>query len=278
MKHLLSLTDLNKNEINNILEIAAQMRRIVTNSYKKGPQLIGSTVAGVWDKPCASSTAFSLAAGYLSGTACPVFGAEDLYEQCRLLDNMGANVVVISCENDNLAKTFASKSKCGVINGCSGQYDPIGALADLMTLNGKLDGLQNLSVLAVGNKETNKLNELAYCLQQYGSTLLWYLPADDFATQRKGIVIDKAESAFAGADAVIDIGLSPFSAPAKYYGTAGGISEALMDKARINCPLLGTDSVVDRIGVKDYPYNAVAARDVSYVSVAMAVLYLIHRG
>ena len=51
-----------------------------------------------------------------------------------------------------------------------------------------------------------------------------------------------------------------------------------MDKARINCPLLGTDSVVDRIGVKDYPYNAVAARDVSYVSVAMAVLYLIHRG
>ena len=224
MKHLLSLTDLNKNEINNILEIAAQMRRIVTNSYKKGPQLIGSTVAGVWDKPCASSTAFSLAAGYLSGTACPVFGAEDLYEQCRLLDNMGANVVVISCENDNLAKTFASKSKCGVINGGSGQYDPIGALADLMTLNGKLDGLQNLSVLAVGNKETNKLNELAYCLQQYGSTLLWYLPADDFATQRKGIVIDKAESAFAGADAVIDIGLSPFSAPAKYCGTAGGIS------------------------------------------------------
>ena len=48
MKHLLSLTELNKNEINNILEIAAQMRRIVTNSYKKGPQLIGSTVAGVW--------------------------------------------------------------------------------------------------------------------------------------------------------------------------------------------------------------------------------------
>ncbi len=277
MKHLLSLTELNKNEINNILEIAAQMRRIVTNSYKKGPQLIGSTVAGVWDKPCVSSTAFSLAAGYLSGTACPIFGSEDLYEQCRLLDNMGANVVVISCENDNLAKTFSSKSKCGVINGGSGQYDPIGALADLMTLNGKLDGLQNLSVLAVGNRETNKLNELAYSLQQYGSTLLWYLPADDFATQRKGIVIDKAESAFAGADAVIDIGLSPFSAPAKYYGTAGGISEALMDKARINCPLLGTDSVVDRIGVKEYPYNAVNARSVNYVSVAMAVLYLIHR-
>lgn len=277
MKHLLSLMDLNKKEINNILEIASQMRRIVTNSYKKGPQLIGSMVAGVWDKPCVSSSAFMMGAAYLSGTACPVFGSEDIYEQCQIFDSMGANAIVVSCENDNLAKIFSAKARASVINGGSSQYDPIGTLADLMAINGKLDGLQNLTVLAVGNKDTNRINELSYCLQQFGSTLLWYLPVDDFATQRKGVVIDKAESAFAGVDAVIDIGLSAFSDPAKYYGTNGGISEALMDKARINCPLLGSRTIVDRTGVKEYHYNVVSARDTCYVSVAMAVLYLMHR-
>lgn len=274
MKNLLTLTDLNKSEINQILEVALQMRRIVTASYKKGPQLIGSVVAGVWDKPCASSTAFQLGASYLSGTACPVFGADDLMEQCLALDSMGVNTVVIACENDNLAKTFSAKSRAAVINGGSGQYDPIGVLADLMAISYKLDGLQNLTVLAVGNHDTNKINELNHCLHLYGSGLLWYLPADDFVTPRKGIVMDNAEAAFSGADAVIDLGLSAFSDPAKYYGSLGGIPETLMDKAGIHCPLLGSRTIVDRIGVRDYPDSIVSLRDSCYISVVMAVLYL----
>ncbi|MCM1194515.1 MAG: hypothetical protein NC099_03460 [Corallococcus sp.] len=274
MKHLLSLMDLNKKDINNILEVASQMRRIVQANYKKGPQLIGSVVGGAWESPCVSSTAFSLGTSYLSGTCCPVFGSEDLLEQCRLFDNMGVNAVVVACENDNLAQIFASKSRCGVINGGSGQYDPIGALADLMAINGRLDGLQNLSVLAVGNRDTNKINELSYCLQQFGSTLIWYLPPDDFATQRKGIVIDKADSAFSGADVVIDLGLSAFADPVKYYGAFGGIPERLMDKARIDCPLLGSRNIAYGNGLREYPNNIVNSRDVCYVSVAMAVLYL----
>ncbi len=277
MKHLLSLTDLNKTDIGHILEVATQMRRIVLANYKKGPQLIGSVVAGVWDKPCVSSTAFTLASSYLSGMACPVYGCDDVLEQCQLFDGMGVNTIVISYENDNLAKNFANRSRAGVINGGSGQYDPIGVLADIMALNSKMDGLQNLSVLAVGTRDVNKMNELNHCLQLYGSNMIWYLPPDDFVTLRKGIVIDKAESAFSGVDAVIDLGLSAFSDPTKYYGTAGGIPESLIDKASVNCPLLGCRTVVDRIGIKEYPRNIVGVRDCCYVSVAMAVLYLMNR-
>ncbi len=274
MKNLLSLTALNRQEITQILDVATQMRRVVMTSYKKGPQLIGSMVAGVWQKPCLASTAFLLATNYLSGSHCPIFGADDTLGQCRALDNMGANTVVVSHENDNLVKNFASVARCNVINGGSGQYDPIGVLADLMTLSTKLDGLQNLSVLIVGNRDSNKITELKHCLQLFGSGLVWYLPPDDFVTTRKGIILDKPEAAFAGADAVIDIGLTAFSDPEKYYGTQGGISEKLMDKARIEAPLLGTRTVVDNVGIKDYTYNAVNTRESCYVAVAMAVLYL----
>ena len=122
MKNLISLTELNKTEISQILEVAQQMRRIVTANYKRGPQLIGSVVAGVWPKPCLSSTAFSLAASYLSGTPCPFYNVDDIMSCCKMLENMGANTIVVSCENDNLAKTFASSSTKNVINGGSGQY------------------------------------------------------------------------------------------------------------------------------------------------------------
>lgn len=274
MKNLLSLTEKSKTEINRITEVAASMRRSVFQSFKKSPQLIGMAVGGVWEKPCASSTAFSLATTYLSGSMVPVFGADDPFEQCNLLDNMGANAVVVSCENDNLAKSFATRSVCSVINGGSGQYDPVGVLADLMAISMKCDGLQNLTVLAVGNRDTNKVNELIKVLEMYNSSLLWYLPQDDFVTQRKGIVIDKAEAAFHGADAVIDLGLSAFSDPVKYYGSSGGITENLMDLARINCPLLGCRTFVDKSGVREYPNNIVNIRESCYVAAAMASLYL----
>lgn len=277
MKNFLSLMDLNKKDIGNIFEVAAQMRRIVQNNYKKGPQLIGSMVAGVWETPSISSTAFNLGVNYLSGSFSPVFASDDMLEQCRMFDSMGVNAVVVSCHNDRLANVFASQSRCGVINGGSDVYDPIGTLADLMAINSRLDGLQGLTVLAVGNRDCNRINELTYCLQMYGSTLVWYLPKSDFKTVRKGLVVDNAEAAFSGVDAVIDLGLTAFSDPEQYYGTSNGIPEYLMDKARINCPLLGCRSIVDRIGVKDYMNSIASARDCCYVSIAMAVLYLMHR-
>lgn len=274
MKNLLSLTDWGKTDINRILEVAAQMRRLIFQSFKKSSQLTGMAVGGVWDKPCASSTAFSLATGYLSGTMVPVFGADDPLEQCRLFDNMGANAVVVSCENDNLAKSFGGASACSVINGGSGQYDPIGVLADLMAISMRLDGLGNLSVLAVGNRDTNKINELIKVLELYNSSLVWYLPPDDFVTQRKGIVIDKPQGAFPGSDVIIDLGLSAFSDPVKYYGSNGGITEEYLDMARINCSLLGARTYVDKTGVREYPHSLVNLRESCYVSVAMAALYL----
>lgn len=274
MKNLLSLTTLNKQEVTQILEVASQMRRIVLTAYKKGPQLIGNVVAGVWEKPCLASTAFTLATSYLSGTSCPVFDVDDMLNQCKTFDNMGVNTLVVACENDNLVKSFANVAHCNVINGGSGQYDPIGVLADLMAINAKLDGLQDLSVLVVGNRDNNKIIELNHCLHLFGSGLVWYLPVDDFVTPRRGIILDKAEAAFAGADAIIDIGLTTFSDPIKYYGTNGGISENLMRKSRIEAPLLGTRNIVDNVGIKEYPFNAVGTRESCYVAVAMAVLYL----
>lgn len=277
MKNLLSLTQLTKSEISHILELTTQMRRIVFASYKKGPQLSGSVVAGLWKGNCPSSTAFALASQYLSGSFLPMFDVNDKLEYCKMLDDMGVNTVVVASQNDNLCATFSQTSRCNVINGGSSQRDPIGVLADIATINAKLDGLRDLSVLAVGNRDTNKLEELNYVLQLFGSNLVWHLPAEDTVTPRKGIVIDKRELAFSGADCVIDLGLSTYASAEKYYGSVAGIPLSLINKASINCPLLGARTVVDGLGVKDYSNNAVSSRQGYYVSVAMAILYLMQQ-
>lgn len=277
MKNLLTLTDLTRNEVQHLLETATQMRRIVLADYKKGPQLIGHIVGGVWKNPCLSSTAFQLAVAYLSGTCVPIFGANDPLEECLRLGNMGANTVVVSCENDSLFRTAALRSKASIINGGSRQYDPIGVLADLMTLYVKLDGLSNLNVLVVGNRDVNKISELMHCLQLFGSTLLWYLPPSDLTTARKGIVLDNLAAAFSGADAVIDIGLNAYSDSQLYYGNVGGITRELMDTTRIHCPLLGATSVVEGSLIREYEHNAVSTRESCYVSMAMTALYLLNK-
>lgn len=276
MKNLLNLTNFTRNDLQQLLEVATQMRRIAVADYKKGPQLMGQMVCGVWKTPCLSSTAFQLASAYLSGNFCPVFGIDDEYAQCLTFDNMGANVLVVRSDNDNMLRNLAEQTRAGVINGGSAQFDPIGVLADLMTLRVKLDGLNNLNVLAVGNRDVNKIAELNGCLQLFGSDLIWYLPPDDITTVRRGIVLDNISAAFAGADAVVDIGLSSYSSAEKYYGSAAGIPRELLGKAALNCPLLGCGTFVDQV-VKEYPHNAISLRESCYVAVAMAVLYYLQR-
>lgn len=277
MKNVVSLTDLKREEISLILETAVQMRRLVMAAFKKGPQLAGKTVANLFRQEDKHSMGFQLASGYMSANSYMYYGVKDLFDSCCALDNMGVNTIVVQCDNDNMVAKIAESVKCSLVNGGSAQSDPVGVLADLLALQSKMDSLRNLTVLAVGNRQTNKITELSHCLSMYGSGLVWYLPNSDFSTQRKGVVVGDINSAFAGADAVIDLGLNDYSAPQQYYGTVGGISSKLMDMARVNAPLLGARNVVDSIGVKPYANSIVNTRDSCYVAVAMALLYILNR-
>ncbi len=277
MKNVVSLTDLKREEISLILETAVQMRRLVMAAFKKGPQLAGKTVANLFRQEDKHSMGFQLASGYMSANSYMYYGVKDLFDSCCALDNMGVNTIVVQCDNDNMVAKIAESVKCSLVNGGSAQSDPVGVLADLLALQSKMDSLRNLTVLAVGNRQTNKITELSHCLSMYGSGLMWYLPNSDFSTQRKGVVVGDINSAFAGADAVIDLGLNDYSDPQQYYGTVGGISSKLMDMARVNAPLLGARNVVDSIGVKPYANSIVNTRDSCYVAVAMALLYILNR-
>lgn len=274
MNKLLSLTEFTKNTLSAFIELAAQTRRIVAGG-KRGPQLLGSTVGGVWQRQCLQDAAFHIAATDMSADYLSLCGEQDVLRSCLALVNMGVKAVVVSCDSDDMIRSFASDCACGVISGGSAVSDPVGAAADLLALSLRLDGLFNRTVLAVGNRDVNKLDELSGCLRHFGSSLVWYLPAGDVTTQPKGVVLRDAAAAFAGVDAVIDIGLRSYCDPTKYYGAPQGIAASLMDKASVNCPLLGSAFVADSDGVRRYADNAVSLRDSCYVAAAMAAMYYV---
>ncbi len=274
MKGLLTLTSLSNTDIVNILELATQMRRVVCANYKKSPQLLGSVVGGIFENDT-DAMPYNLATAYMSGTFVSHTSVDGM-DMGRMLDNMGANTIVVGHSNDNIASWLHTHCKCDIINAGSSSSDPIAVLSQLMALTTRLDSLVNLEVLVVGNKKTNIIAELIHCLELFGSSLIWYLPSGDYATARRGIVVDKLDVAFGGADAVIDIGLTPYADSKSYYGGTY-IDKTLLDKCRVDVPLLGSRVITEGNNIVTYPHQLVDTYESCYISVVMAVLYCLKK-
>lgn len=274
MTKLLTLKQLSKKQLVELLEVSTQMRKMCNTTYKKAPQLLGSNIGSVWQKANLQCVAVELATKFLSGSIAHYINIDDTVEFCRAMDNMGINQLVVSTEDDNQLKKISDSVSCAFINGGSRNYNPIAVLADLLTLLQKLDGLHNRTITVLGNRDTNKMEELIYCLELFSSNIVWYLPRADFSTNRQGIVVENINSAFKGADAIIDIGLKDFCEPKDYYGTNAGISAEFMDSASIEAPLLGSREIVGKNGAIAYPYATLDNQQTNNVAVAMALLYV----
>lgn len=278
MRKLLNLMNMSKNDVLNFLEVAWQMRRIAVTSYKRSPQLVGASVAGVFPRQDIVSKAFALATMYLSGNFVEIYGCDDVPEYCSAMCNMGVDMMVLKDLDDDLTAQMASTVNLPLINAGGSIYSPIEAMADLMALREKLDSLNNLTVLVVGNKNTAKLREIDHVLSLFRSHLVWYLPEGDHSSDDySGTVVHTLDLAFAGVDAIIDIGLNGNVQPELYYGNKSGILETYIDRARVNAPLLGCKKIVSASGAVNYPYSATDAQYQSLISVAMAALYLMRK-
>ncbi|MBQ2723628.1 MAG: hypothetical protein IJF72_03120 [Clostridia bacterium] len=274
MKDLLTLLNCDKDTIINILNTATQMRRLVTSINKKAPQLLGQTVVGMFEKECLSSNTLDLACKYLSGNYVSSHPDQNWLEMARAFDAMGANVVAVQNQNDSFLEALSQVSKASIINMGSKMYNPVRALTILMVLKNKLDGLQNICVGAIGNGDVNVMAELDYCLGLFGSNLVWYLPKDDISTPRRGVVLHDLKNVFSGADAILDLGLSPFAHAERYYGSNFGISKDYFDFARIDAPLIGSRNYVEKRGVIEYLHNTVNTEHSCYIAICMALLYI----
>jgi aspartate carbamoyltransferase catalytic subunit len=159
-KHLVGLRELNREELEFILDTAKGFEEISTRSIKKAPPLRGKVVVNMFfEDSTRTRNSFSLAAGRLSADvieftkkSSAVNKGETLVDTARNLEAMGVDIVVIR-HNAGGAPALLSRSiNACVVNAGDGYNEhPTQALLDIYTIRQARGSLEGLKIGIVGD-------------------------------------------------------------------------------------------------------------------------------
>jgi aspartate carbamoyltransferase catalytic subunit len=169
MRHLLSTTDLARDDAIHILDVAEDMAAVADREVKKLPALRGKTVVNLFfEDSTRTRISFEAAAKRLSADVInfsakgsSVSKGESLKDTAQTLAAMGADAVVIRHHASGAPQTLATSGwiDAGIVNAGDGTHQhPTQALLDAFTIRRRLHGaasrgkaLDGVSVSIVGD-------------------------------------------------------------------------------------------------------------------------------
>jgi aspartate carbamoyltransferase catalytic subunit len=160
MRHLLGIDQLDRAEIQAILDRAESFAEVGRRDIKKVPTLRGRTVVSLfYESSTRTSSSFELAAKRLSADLVSVKSSgssvekgESLKDTVMTLSAYDPAAIVIRHPHAGAAQLVAGWSEAAVINAGDGKHEhPSQALLDLFTLRRRLDTLQGKRIWIVGD-------------------------------------------------------------------------------------------------------------------------------
>lgn len=160
MRHLLSIGDVDREEIERILDLAQSFATVSRRDIKKVPTLRGRTVLNLFlESSTRTSSSFELAAKRLSADVVSMKAqgsslekGESLKDTVATLTAYGPDAIVMRSPNAGAADLVARWTDAVVINAGDGKREhPSQALLDLFTLRGRLGDLDGRTVWIVGD-------------------------------------------------------------------------------------------------------------------------------
>lgn len=167
-KHLLSITDLTRRDILDILGIAEKLKKKLRRTGRNKPLLKGKTLIMVFEKPSLRTHAsFDIGMFQLGGHAL-YFGPDHIGLGVRepvahvagVLSRMGNGIMARVYAHGTVAE-LARHASVPVINGLSDLEHPCQILADIMTMVEYKRSLHRLRVAFVGDGNNNVTHSLA---------------------------------------------------------------------------------------------------------------------
>lgn len=152
-RDLLGIEDLDRADLERILETAERMQEVGTREVKKVPTLRGRTIVNLFFEPSTRTrTSFEIAGKRLSAdvvnfspTSSSLTKDESILDTARTLDAMAPDAVVVRHKVAGVPKRIADALAAPVINAGDGAHEhPTQALLDLLTVyqeKGRIDGL-----------------------------------------------------------------------------------------------------------------------------------------
>src|SRR5881398_359612 len=160
MRHLLSIEDVSREDIERILARAKEFEEVSRRPIKKVPALQGKTVVNLfYEASTRTSTSFEIAAKRLSAEVHSIRAAgsavdkgESLKDTVQTLSAYDPDAIVIRSPHVGAADLVARWSPAAVVNAGDGKHEhPTQALLDVYTLRERLGALDGLNIWIVGD-------------------------------------------------------------------------------------------------------------------------------
>ena len=159
-KHLLSLEELSRAEIETILDAAEDFVELSERHEKKRTDLRGKIVANLFFEPSTRTrTSFGLAARHLSADVIDfspggssLSKGETFIDTAKNIEAMGADVMVIRHTSPGAPLLLSQHMKCSVVNAGDGAHEhPTQGLLDIFTIRQLKKKVEGLTVGLVGD-------------------------------------------------------------------------------------------------------------------------------
>ena len=159
-KDLLCLYDLSAEEIEFILDTAAEFKKVSQRRVKKVPALRGKTVVNLFVEPSTRTrVSFELAEQRLSADivnmqaqSSSLLKGETLLDTVRNIEALQVDLIVMRHSAPGAQAFIARNLKCGVVNAGDGAHShPTQALLDIFTIREKRGRVAGLNVAVIGD-------------------------------------------------------------------------------------------------------------------------------
>ena len=160
-KHLLSMDQLNADDITEILDTAESLRQVTDRPIKKLPTLRGRTVCNLfYEASTRTRISFELAAKRLSAdvinfsadSKSSVAKGESFKDTAWTLEAMGVDAIIVRHGSSGAPHQLARWVKAHVLNAGDGAHEhPTQALLDLFSIRERFKEFEGLKVAIVGD-------------------------------------------------------------------------------------------------------------------------------
>lgn len=185
-KHLLGIRELDRAEIERIMETAESFKEVSARAIKKVPTLRGRTIVNLFMEPSTRTrTSFELAGKRLSADvvnfsakASSLVKGESLKDTAKTLEAMNADLVVIRHSASGAAHFLAGITDLSVVNAGDGAHEhPTQALLDAFTIRERLGRLDGLKVAIVGDIAHSRVaRSNIFCFTKLGAQVTLVAP------------------------------------------------------------------------------------------------------
>jgi aspartate carbamoyltransferase catalytic subunit len=179
MRHLLAIEDLERADIERIMERAASFAEIGRREIKKVPTLRGRTIVSLfYESSTRTSSSFELAAKRLSADVVSIKSAgssvdkgESLKDTIATLSAYAPEAIVIRHPYAGAAKLVTGWTSAAVVNAGDGKHEhPSQALLDAYTLLDRLGSLEGKRIWIVGDVMHSRVaRSCALCFRIMGA-------------------------------------------------------------------------------------------------------------